>query len=111
MTQAVANFFVAETRKNMHKAANLTQEDAMLIYNWEPHFTGMHDTSGHAEETDFEQAYFFERAGKERAAYEERIRGRGKAAQTGAPGAGARADGFAHGVGAARVFVRRAGPV
>ncbi|KAG1655092.1 hypothetical protein FOA52_004232 [Chlamydomonas sp. UWO 241] len=72
MTQEVANFFVSEARKNMHKAQNLTQEDAMLVYNWAPKFTGMHDASGHAEETDFEQAYFFDSAPKEREAYARR---------------------------------------
>lgn len=62
MTQEVANFFVSEARKNMHRAQTIFAEDQMLIYNWIPHFTGIHDSSGHTMETDFEQAYFFEEA-------------------------------------------------
>lgn len=67
MTQEIANFFVSESRKNLHRAASTYDEDQMLIYNWMPHFTGIHDSQGHAMETDFEQAYFFEEASKRRA--------------------------------------------
>ncbi len=55
MTQEVANFFVSEARRNLHKAATVMEEDELLVYNWIPHFTGKHDQAGHAEETDFEQ--------------------------------------------------------
>ena len=41
MSQEVANFFVAEARRNMHKAASMTEEDADLVYNWAPQFTGV----------------------------------------------------------------------
>jgi len=60
MTQEVANFFVSEARRNMHQASSISEEDKWLIYNWIPHFTGKHDSEGHAEETDFAQAYFFD---------------------------------------------------
>lgn len=59
MTQEVANFFVSEARRNAHLSSSIEEEDNLLIYNWPPQFTGKHDASGHAEETDFEQAYFF----------------------------------------------------
>ncbi|GIL88439.1 hypothetical protein Vretifemale_16403 [Volvox reticuliferus] len=64
MSQEVANFFVAEARRNLHKAKNILEEDDMLIYNFKPVFTGKHEYVG--EEKDFEQAYFFERASRGR---------------------------------------------
>lgn len=66
MSQEVANFFVKEARRNLHKPENELVEDDMLIYNWAPHFTGRRSYEG--EEKDFEQSYFFERdpAGKKK---------------------------------------------
>ena len=40
MTQEVANFFVSEARRNMHRANSINEEDDLLVYNWIPHFTG-----------------------------------------------------------------------
>lgn len=40
MTQEVANFFVSEARRNMHRANSINEEDDLLVYNWLPHFTG-----------------------------------------------------------------------
>lgn len=60
MSQEIANYFVAEARRNLHKARNVLEEDELLIYNFAPTFTGRHRTEG--EERDFEQAYFFPRA-------------------------------------------------
>jgi hypothetical protein len=34
MSQEVANFFVAEARRNLHKAKNILEEDDVLIYNF-----------------------------------------------------------------------------
>lgn len=34
MSQEVANFFVSEARRNLHKAKNILEEDDVLIYNW-----------------------------------------------------------------------------
>ncbi len=34
MSQEVANFFVAEARRNLHKAKSIVDEDEMLIYNF-----------------------------------------------------------------------------
>ncbi|KXZ51986.1 hypothetical protein GPECTOR_10g1008 [Gonium pectorale] len=62
MSQEIANFFVAEARRNLHKAASILDEDDLLIYNFMPAFTGKHQYEG--EEKDFEQSYFFEGAGK-----------------------------------------------
>ncbi|KAG2501964.1 hypothetical protein HYH03_000461 [Edaphochlamys debaryana] len=61
MSQEIANYFVAEARRNLHKAQSANDEDNMLIYNWKPEFTGKRSYEG--EEKDFEQAYFFENAG------------------------------------------------
>lgn len=59
MCQEVANFFVSEARKNKHAARDEVEEDQYLIYNWKPHFTGLHHEVG--EEVDFEQSYYFSR--------------------------------------------------
>ncbi len=40
VTQAVANFVVNEARRNHHAPRNQLEEDAFLIYNWAPEFTG-----------------------------------------------------------------------
>ncbi|GFR43452.1 hypothetical protein Agub_g4535 [Astrephomene gubernaculifera] len=58
MSQEVANYFVAEARRNLHKARSIVEEDDLLIYNFRPSFTGKHEYEG--EEKDFEQAYFFD---------------------------------------------------
>jgi len=57
-SQEVANYFIRQARRNMHKMVNQLQEDDMVIYNYEPQFTGRHVTEG--EERDFDQAYFFQ---------------------------------------------------
>jgi len=51
-----ANFFVSEARKSTHRFASRADEDASLIYNYSPHFTG-------SKETDwaFQQAYVFQK--------------------------------------------------
>ncbi|MEW5313388.1 MAG: hypothetical protein WDW38_004959 [Sanguina aurantia] len=54
MSQAIANFFVSEARRNMHKARNAIEEDDVLIYNWKPFFTGKNTGHG-GEERDFAQ--------------------------------------------------------
>ncbi|EFJ53180.1 hypothetical protein VOLCADRAFT_102798 [Volvox carteri f. nagariensis] len=59
MSQEVANFFVAEARRNLHMAKNIIEEDELLIYNFKPVFTGKHEHEG--EERDFEQSYFFKK--------------------------------------------------
>eukprot|EP00798_Chlamydomonas_sp_ICE-L_P016022 gene16022-22160_t len=56
----VGNFFATEARKNQHKSDTLKEEQDMLIYNWEPLYTGK--DHGDGEETDFEQAYFFDKS-------------------------------------------------
>jgi hypothetical protein len=49
IAQYTANFFVGETRKNVHKFATAEAEDAALIYNYAPS-----KTTG-----SFVQTYFF----------------------------------------------------
>ncbi len=34
MSQEIANYFVAEARRNLHKARNVLEEDELLIYNF-----------------------------------------------------------------------------
>lgn len=34
MAQEVANFFVAEARRNLHRSHSIVDEDTMLIYNF-----------------------------------------------------------------------------
>lgn len=57
VTEAVANFIVDEARNSLHAPNNDEEEDELLIYNFQPHFTGKHSYSG--EEVDFDQSYFF----------------------------------------------------
>jgi len=57
VTQAMANYFVGEARKNQHQPESMKEEERMLIYNWKPKYTGKHTYEG--EETAFEQAYMF----------------------------------------------------
>ncbi len=45
MTQEIANFFVSEARKNQHRARSINEEDELLVYNFVPHFTGIHDAT------------------------------------------------------------------
>lgn len=58
MGQEMANFLVREARRNGHAARDALEEDAMLIYNYAPSFTGRHEAAG-GEEEDFEQTYVF----------------------------------------------------
>eukprot|EP01127_Copromyxa_protea_P009934 TRINITY_DN2384_c0_g1_i1.p1 TRINITY_DN2384_c0_g1~~TRINITY_DN2384_c0_g1_i1.p1 ORF type:complete len:315 (-),score=76.29 TRINITY_DN2384_c0_g1_i1:57-1001(-) len=51
--QDVANFFVGESRKNFHQFATPLQEQANLIYQWEPTYTG--DQGNYPEE----EMYYF----------------------------------------------------
>ena len=46
MSQEVANFFVAEARRNLHKASSQKEEDEVLVYNWLPDFTGEAGSGG-----------------------------------------------------------------
>jgi len=57
VTQAMANYFVGEARKNQHQPESIKEEERMLIYNWKPKYTGKHTYEG--EETAFEQVYVF----------------------------------------------------
>ena len=58
MSQEVANYFVRQSRTNMHKAGDSKEEDKHLIYNWLPTYTGGRGVDGQPESA-FEQAYFF----------------------------------------------------
>mmetsp|Transcript_11129 Transcript_11129/g.19429 ORF Transcript_11129/g.19429 Transcript_11129/m.19429 type:complete len:367 (+) Transcript_11129:56-1156(+) len=53
----IASAFVALARRNNHRGKDLVEEDARLIYNWNPSFTGKHETGD--ENLAFEQAYLF----------------------------------------------------
>ncbi|KDR20013.1 Gamma-glutamyl hydrolase [Zootermopsis nevadensis] len=50
--QYFANFFVKEARKNHHQFPSQDDEEAALIYNYQPTYTGKNDST-------FEQCYFF----------------------------------------------------
>ncbi|XP_022829810.1 gamma-glutamyl hydrolase A-like isoform X1 [Spodoptera litura] len=50
------DFFVKECRKNMHSFKNQAEENAYVIYNYEPHFTGVLGSAYH-------QCYLFEPRG------------------------------------------------
>jgi len=52
--QYMADFFVAEARKNMHKFPSKSSEQKALIYNYPVTFTGPKDQ-------DFVQTYYFDR--------------------------------------------------
>ncbi|XP_054716970.1 gamma-glutamyl hydrolase-like [Uloborus diversus] len=54
VAQYFSNFFVDEARKNTHQFPDLAVEDSMLIYNYNPVFTGKYG-SGYIDE----QIYFF----------------------------------------------------
>lgn len=51
VTQFMSNFFVNQARLNQHKFATQEEEDAALIYNYDPVYTG--------NVSNFEQCYFF----------------------------------------------------
>ena len=51
VTQFMSNFFVNQTRLSQHKFASSEEEEAALIYNFNPVYTG--------HVSNFEQAYFF----------------------------------------------------
>ncbi|CAH2091183.1 unnamed protein product [Euphydryas editha] len=50
------DFFVQECRKSQHSFASASEENRYLIYNYEPHFTGVLGSAYH-------QCYFFEPRG------------------------------------------------
>ena len=51
VTQYVSNFFVNQSRLNSHKFKSITEEEAYLIYNYSPVFTG--------KISNWEQTYIF----------------------------------------------------
>jgi len=51
-----ANFFVSESRKSSHNFPTRSDEDASLIYNYSPHFTGKKEI-----DWAFQQAYVFQK--------------------------------------------------
>lgn len=53
MSQYFANFFVEETKKNDHKYPEWKSEQNALIYNYQPHFTGLQNST-------YLQIYMFE---------------------------------------------------
>eukprot|EP00243_Klebsormidium_subtile_P003003 TRINITY_DN16135_c0_g1_i1.p1 TRINITY_DN16135_c0_g1~~TRINITY_DN16135_c0_g1_i1.p1 ORF type:complete len:367 (+),score=79.77 TRINITY_DN16135_c0_g1_i1:303-1403(+) len=54
LTQAAANFFVSEARKSGHQPASLQEEQELLIYNYQPYYSGK-DAKGY-----FDQVYIFD---------------------------------------------------
>lgn len=50
------DFFVTESRKNAHAFANAAEENDYIIYNHQPHFTGVLGSAYH-------QCYLFEPRG------------------------------------------------
>ena len=42
----MANLLEAQARNSLHAPSNADEEDELLIYNYQPHFTGKHSYSG-----------------------------------------------------------------
>ncbi|XP_046853312.1 gamma-glutamyl hydrolase-like [Xenia sp. Carnegie-2017] len=57
LTQYMSNFFVNEARQSMHRFSTREKEEASLIYNYTPTFTG--------NISNFEQCYFFQQKRKQ----------------------------------------------
>eukprot|EP00884_Botryococcus_braunii_P017094 jgi/Botrbrau1/4068/Bobra.152_3s0024.1 len=57
VTHAAATFFVEQARHNFHKAANILDEDDVLIYNHQVIFSGRHEKL--ADSPTFDEAYIF----------------------------------------------------
>ena len=57
VSQYMANFFVNQCRQSTRPALNLDEEHRLLIYNYEPKYTGA------KANYEFEQVYFFNNSG------------------------------------------------
>jgi len=62
-SQAVANFLVGEARLSCHAPAGEEAEDAMMIYNYQPLFTGRAAEDA-TQRIHFTQTYIFPRWGQ-----------------------------------------------